>query len=235
MKKTILTFIGLLFVVGLFSDFAHARSDSYVRSDRYPTRSTKKEGTTYKAPPKTSPKTPSKTSSDEKQGVEPMAYHVGIGDVLTIEVFGEEEMTSKYTVSEGGAIDFPLLGRVKVGGLTPSQVTNRIRGALASDYLVNPKVQVTVESYGARGKIYVSGAVKTAGAYPYEPGLTVLNAVVLAGGFTELASPARTKLMRRDNSKSKTTTVNLKKILKGKINDIVLQPGDRIFIPESLF
>lgn len=162
-------------------------------------------------------------------------YHVGPGDVLSVQVFGQEELTNKYKVGEDGKIDFPLIGTVTVEKLSPTEIKNKIKNALGADYLVNPEIQVSVESYRAQGKIYVSGAVKTAGAYPYETGLTALNAIVLAGGFTELASTSKAKLTRRTGNQSKTVTINLKKMLKGKEKDVVLQPGDRLYVPESLF
>lgn len=163
-----------------------------------------------------------------------VVYRAGAGDILAIDVFGENELSGKYTVTDNGTIDFPLIGSISVKGRTIDEVRSSIQFSLSQDYLVNPKVQVTIDTQGARGKIYVSGAVKAAGAYPYESGLTALNVVVLAGGFTELANPARTRLTRRHNNKTKTIKINLKKVLKGKGADPELQPGDRLFIPESL-
>ena len=84
-------------------------------------------------------------------------------------------------------------------------------------------------------KVYVQGQVKEPGMFDFQPGMTVLSACILAGGFSKYAAPARSRIVRNEGDTPKTIKVNLDKIIEGKIPDIQLKPGDRIHVPESWF
>ena len=85
----------------------------------------------------------------------------------------------------------------------------------------------------AESKIYVEGEVKKPGIYDYQPGLTAMNACVMAGGFSKFAAPNRTMIIRKQGDKQETIKINLNDVKKGKIPDIKLRPGDRIHVPET--
>ncbi len=87
----------------------------------------------------------------------------------------------------------------------------------------------------AQSKIYVEGEVKKPGLYDWQPGMTAMNACVLAGGFDRFAAPNRAKIIRRQNGDTITIEVNLKDVREGKTADPPLQPGDRIHIPETFW
>ena len=163
------------------------------------------------------------------------AYPIGPGDILQVLIYAGGEKQEDFTVviSSRGIMVSPLIGEVEVGKLTAFELAERMTQTLARDFFVNPQVLVSVKEYGR--KIYVLGEVKKPGAYSYREGLTALNACVLAGGFTEYALPGRVKVTRLVNDKPKVFTVNLMKVQSGKEEDILLEAGDRIAVPERRF
>jgi polysaccharide export outer membrane protein len=264
-------------------------------------------------------------------------YMIGPGDVLSVTVWGEDDISGKFMVSNTGTIYHFLLGEVKVAGKTVDEVRKMVSEALSKDYLKNPRVKVAVEEYhsykvfilgevarpgsfelkeksrlldvillaggptqnagdeisilrtvkengedklkqesvsisklfsegkmdqnldlvdrdviyisrsisGVTSRIgdknlnvyYVVGEVKKPGAFEYKAGYTVLNALLEAGGFTELAAPNSTKIIRGDGLKKEVLKVKLGDVVeKGeKDKDVLLKQGDMIIVPESWF
>jgi protein involved in polysaccharide export with SLBB domain len=120
-------------------------------------------------------------------------YRLGSNDVLHIQVYGEDDLNVERKIDGDGTIHYPLLGVVSVAGKTVREVQEDLTGQLAQGYVRNPKVTVYVVKHR---NFYVSGEVKTAGAYPYEEGLTVHKALSLAGGRTEKAERGPVKVTR---------------------------------------
>ncbi|HAS64027.1 MAG TPA: sugar transporter [Vibrio sp.] len=107
-------------------------------------------------------------------------YQLGAGDVISIKVYGEENLTiEEQKIDNREVIDYPYLGVIKLGGKTLEQVQSEISQGLQGDYLVNPKVNVAIVQYR---NVYINGLVNKPGGYEYEPGLTVQKAISLAGG-----------------------------------------------------
>ena len=128
------------------------------------------------------------------------AYRMGANDVIRIQVFGEDDLTVETRVGGDGKINYPLLGVLQVGGQTIEEVQKVLTARLASGYLKQPKVSVSIVRHR---NFYVGGEVKTPGGYPYEDGLTVQKAITMAGGFTEKSD--RTGLtVTRLNGKGET-------------------------------
>lgn len=159
---------------------------------------------------------------------------VSAGDALDIRVFDEERFDGEYQVGEDGAIDFPFVGSVVVRGKTKDEVARLLEQRLADGYLNAPHVTVQVKQRGNR-EVSVLGQVTTAGSLDYRDGLTLVQAVSLAGGLTAFAAPNRVKLTRRTGRGDETVTieVSLSQIIDGKAEDLVLRPGDIVFVPES--
>jgi polysaccharide export outer membrane protein len=110
------------------------------------------------------------------------SYRLGGGDRIRIITFGEEQLTGEFNVDDQGNIALPLLGSVKAGGLTPSELDGRISQGLQQKKLLrDPSVAVEVLAYRP---VFVLGEVAKPGQYPYQPGMTMLTAVAIAGGFT---------------------------------------------------
>ncbi|MFA5169017.1 MAG: polysaccharide biosynthesis/export family protein [Candidatus Omnitrophota bacterium] len=168
---------------------------------------------------------------------EEKAYRLGPENLLQIDVhYGKDSLISqKVRVSSKNLITFPLVGEVNVEGLTVSELENKLYTLLEKDYLVNPQVSVVIEEYST---VSVMGEVKKPGAYPIKGKLTVVEAISLAEGFSKIASPNRAKIVRTNADGTKTEIpVRLNDIINGKKqkNNIYLQAGDVVVVPESLF
>jgi polysaccharide export outer membrane protein len=168
-------------------------------------------------------------------GSQTHSYPIGPGDILQVSIYAGGEKQEDFTaeVSLAGAMSSPLIGTVEVGGLTAFEVGAKLTDRLAQDFFVNPQVLVSVKEYGR--KIYVMGEVKKPGAFSIQEGLSTLNACVLAGGFTEYAWLSRVKVTRMENGKQKLIEIDLLKVQEGKAEDLILQAGDRIYVPQRWF
>ncbi|MBU1084071.1 MAG: polysaccharide export protein [Candidatus Omnitrophica bacterium] len=160
-------------------------------------------------------------------------YKLGPDDVVKISVYREEDLERFARVSLDGYISFPLLDRVKVEGLTVSELEKELTNGL-KEYIKQPQVTVFITEYST---ITVSGQVENPGAYQLKGGLTVMEAISLAGGFTKIAGRNDVKIMRMENGEKKMIRVKVGDIgNQGDISkDIPLKRGDVVFIPESLF
>ena len=122
------------------------------------------------------------TPAPEEQGAATSPeYHLGSGDRVRVTVLDQPNLTGEYRVDGAGRLAFPLIGSIDARGLSPSELEEKITSRLKPEYLANPSV--SVEVVNAR-PFYVLGEVKNPGSYPYVEGITVLNAVAIAGGFT---------------------------------------------------
>jgi polysaccharide export outer membrane protein len=144
------------------------------------------------------------------------SYILGPGDKVEIRVFGQKDLTVETLLSNSGQINYPFFGEIKVTGLTVKQVEKLIYNGLKGDYLVNPNVYVHVVEYRP---FYIHGEVSKPGGYPYQPGLTVNQAIALAGGLTERASKDKIYLFKEKN---KNTQINASLTYKVKAGDTIL-------------
>ena len=152
------------------------------------------------------------------------SYRLSPGDQISVQVYGENELSKEYSVGANGRISFPFIGELPVARLTSKQVGSLLADALRGTYLIDPKVTVTVIRYLP---IYLNGQVKSPGAHDYEPGLTVRKAITLAGGFTDRASTRRIYLVPANQPEgAQPRKVGLEQ---------PVQPGDTITVEESFF
>jgi protein involved in polysaccharide export with SLBB domain len=150
-------------------------------------------------------------------------YHLGAGDKVRIIVFGEDSLTGEFFVSSGGKIAFPLIGDIDASGLTIPDLQKAIAAKLADGYLKQPQVSAEVLNYRP---FYILGEVMKPGEYPYTSGLTVLNAVATAEGFTYRADTRKVYIKRATSlgeSEMPLTTAT------------PVEPGDTIRIGERFF
>ena len=151
-------------------------------------------------------------------------YQLGIGDVISIVVFGEDDLKrEKIRLSDAGTIYYPMLGELKVVGRTTDELEKLIAEGLRGRYLVNPRVSVTVDQYRP---YFINGQVGHTGAFPYQPGLNIRKAVVLAGGFKDRANKDKIFIVRDKEKGSKPVKADL---------DTAVYPGDTITVEESFF
>ncbi|MGA1530547.1 MAG: polysaccharide biosynthesis/export family protein [Kiritimatiellia bacterium] len=160
------------------------------------------------------------------------------GDEIDLQVFREPDFSGVFALDEQGNIKHPLLGEVSLAGLDVAGAESHLTGKLAADFLVNPRVMIKV-TRSQRYQFVIFGEVKTPGVYPIPPGrsISLLEAIGLAGGFTELASPDRVRVVRKGEDGGETIRVRVENILsgKGKDTDITLQPDDVIVVPQIVF
>ena len=157
------------------------------------------------------------------------------GDVFVVRVFGEEELSGEHQVAADGTIDFPLIGAVKVEGLEPTEVAHELQTQLRErDMLRDPHVSVYVKNYASK-RISVVGAVADPGAFALEPGMTVVQAISMAGGFSSLADRDGTVVTRRVGDETVRYRVPVEQVTRGQAPDIEVAAGDIIFVPERLF
>jgi len=162
------------------------------------------------------------------------ASALGPGDVFEVRVYGEPELSGVYRVGPQGDIVFPLCRRVSVSGLSANETAERLRACLADGYIRSAQVSVIVKEYNSK-KIFVFGEVQKPGTFVYEDGMTVVQAVTLAGGFTKTAAPNSTSVTRLVDGQEMKIKVPVQDIALGKATNVPLRPGDIVFIPESLF
>jgi polysaccharide export outer membrane protein len=158
------------------------------------------------------------------QSLELSSYKLGSGDMISVRVLGEEDLKrEKVRLSDAGTLSFPVLGEIRVKGMTVGALEDYITKGLKGRYLLNPQVTVAIEEYR---NFFVNGMVEKPGGYPFAPGLTVRKAITLAGGFKERASREKFNIIRDDDPKQTPRKVDL--------NAPVL-PGDILTIEESFF
>ena len=162
------------------------------------------------------------------------ASTLGPGDVVEVRVYQEAELSGLYQVGPEGDVVFPLCQRVPVSGLTPNGAAERIRACLAERYMRDPQVSVLVKEYNSK-KVFVFGEVQKPGTFVYEDGMSVVQAVTVAGGFTKPAARNSTSVTRRVNGQEVKVKVHVEDIALGRAPNFTLEPGDIVYVPESLF
>lgn len=151
-------------------------------------------------------------------------YVLGPGDHIRIITFGEQQLTGEFRVDASGGITLPLVGTVQAAGLTPQQLDRAVERALSkSDLYRNPSVSVEVIDYRP---IFVLGEVVKPGEFPYQPGMTVITAIAISGGFTYRAVLNHFSVVRTTAGKSVEGVAT---------RATPLQPGDVVTVYERVF
>lgn len=150
-------------------------------------------------------------------------YKLGSGDQLRINVFGQTDLSGQFEVDGAGAISMPLIGQVSAVGKTTPELEAIITKKLSEGYLRNPAVTAEVTNYRP---FYILGEVNSPREYPYTSGLSVLNAVATAGGFTYRANKKVVFIKAVDEDAEKAYQLS---------TQILVQPGDTIRIGERIF
>lgn len=180
-----------------------------------PSQNPPQQNTAQQYPPLPNLAAPSSTNGAD--------YILGVGDQVRLTVYGEEDLSGTYEVGSTGVMALPLIGNVDAANKTIRQFEETVRQKLAGGYLHDPKVSAQVMNYRP---FFILGEVAKPGSYPYVNGMTVLNAVALAGGYTYRANSDGAVIIRaNDPTKSEN---------KAK-EDATVMPGDIIRVPERFF
>jgi polysaccharide export outer membrane protein len=158
------------------------------------------------------------TSASER-----LEYRLGAGDKLEVVVFGQEDLSGQFEVDGTGMISLPLIGGVRVGGRSVGEAEALVVQALKPDYLKNPRVSLQVLNYRP---FYIMGEVNEPGSYPFVNGLTVLEAVAIAGGFTYRAKSKKMTIIRGNDPARQEQDAG---------PETGVLPGDLIEVPERFF
>ncbi len=156
-------------------------------------------------------------------------YIIGESDNLEVSIWGEPTLSRQVTVRPDGLISLPLIGEVKAYGKTPVELQGMIEQAL-SKYVKDPKCVVIVLEPKSK-QIYVDGKVVNPGQFVLDKDIYLSQVISLAGGFTEWADKGSITILRTEDGKRTPIKADYNKIIKGKIPDIKLMPGDTIVVP----
>jgi polysaccharide biosynthesis/export protein VpsN len=174
------------------------------------------------------PSPPPASTEVELPGLKPASalsnYKLGAGDIVTIRVFGEDELSrERVKLTDAGTLQYPVLGEIVIKDMTTGDLQRLITAGLKGRYLVNPRVAVFIDEYRP---YYINGMIASAGGYPFQPGLTVLKAIALAGGFKERASKEKIFVIRANDPSQVQQKVGL---------NTLIFPGDIITVQDSFF
>ncbi len=147
------------------------------------------------------------------------------GDKIKLSVYGEEDLSGEYMLDQRGVLTLPMIGEVAARGMTQAQLQDTLRQAFVQGgYLSRPLISVDI---AALRQVYILGEVNSPGAYPYEPSLTSLKIVALAGGYTPRAAQGRLLVDRTTEGGS---------VVRMNASDLTpILPGDTLIVRERIF
>ncbi|MCG3172323.1 MAG: hypothetical protein GMKNLPBB_00471 [Myxococcota bacterium] len=159
---------------------------------------------------------------------------LGPGDTIEVRIFGEDKLSGQYNVFSNGTIRMPMIKEVQVAGLTANQAADLISAKYREGYLKDPQVTVFISNAKSK-KIFIIGEIKETGTFPYNEQMTVIQAITLCKGYTDSASPNEAQILRIVNGEEVRFTVPLEDIMRGKVKNFLLLPGDILYVPRSVF
>ena len=163
--------------------------------------------------------------------------HLQPNDVLEVMVYQEPDLATKVTLDDRGMVALPLIGPIKLAGLTLEQATAKIRDMYDKDYLVNPKVTIQVDQFAVL-RFTVLGQVQRPGSFEFPPNesLNLLEGLAMAGGYTRLAAPNKVTLQRNVNGEVKVFHLDADAMARDKTNKpFQILPSDTVTVEERVF
>jgi len=156
-------------------------------------------------------------------GANDQTYKLDYGDRIKINVFNQPDLSGEYVLDGDGRFSMPLIGTVEAAGLTPAELEQRLVDRYKPDYLVNPRIFIQVLNYRP---YYLIGEVRGTGAFPYRAGMTYMQAIAIAGGFTYRAKQEHVFVIRAEDPEQKEIRLSVEE---------KVEPGDIIRVAERLF
>ena len=163
--------------------------------------------------------------------VVPAPTVLGPEDVFTVQVYQQDSLSGEYRLDSNGDFTYPLVGAIHLAGATPTEAAYLLTERLSDGFLLDPQVSVTVEEFNSR-KVSVIGQVRKPGRYGYHEGMTLVEAIAMAGGTTDSAV-LRSIQVTRNRAEAERYEVPFKDITQGKAPAFMLAPGDIVFVDES--
>jgi len=177
-------------------------------------------------------------------GAHQSAYVIGAQDVLNVSVYDQPELTGKFSVEADGSVTFPLVGRLRVGGLTLRAAEDLLRQKLADGYLKNPQVSFSMDEYKSQ-RVFVMGEVRAPGAYQLTGDMTIIEVLARAGGTTQGAADEIQIVRPRDGGTGGPVTpdkdtdvevirIDLRELQAGALSqNVTLRDSDTIIVPRA--
>jgi len=166
------------------------------------------------------------------QVVESVPSTIGEGDRIELRVFyGSNELKQEYTIGDDGTIAVPFIGDVTANGKSKDELETEVQAKLADGYLVNPVVSVDIKESVSK-KLSVFGEVGKPGTLDVTVGMTIVDAISQAGGFTPLAKKNEVSVTRVEGNEKRRYTVPVEAIAENKAKMFMVQPGDVVFVPQ---
>ena len=150
-------------------------------------------------------------------------YRLDTGDRVRVTVYGHPDLSGELEIDSAGRISMPLIQQVDAAGLTLIELETAVANKLRPDYLKNPRVSVEVLAYRP---FYIFGEINAPGSYPYINGMTVVNAIAVAGGFTYRAHTRKFVIVRGTGTKRPRISAS---------QDTIVLPGDVVEVEERFF
>jgi len=150
-------------------------------------------------------------------------YRFGPGDKLRVTVYGEEDLSGEFQIDSAGFIRLPLIGQMKAAGATAHELETQVAQTLDDGYLADARVAIEVTTYRP---FYIIGQISKPGEYPYVSNMSAINAVALAGGFTEKATDSTLYVRHEGETEEHEITVD---------EMTRIEPGDVVRVPETTF
>ncbi|MGB1547253.1 MAG: polysaccharide biosynthesis/export family protein [Alphaproteobacteria bacterium] len=163
------------------------------------------------------------TSTAAHAQTEVAEYYLGPGDKLNVTVFGHQDLSGEFEVDSSGFISMPLMGQVKVAGLTIRDLQQKLAERLDKEFIVDPRVSIEVRNFRP---FFILGQVNKPGSYPYQSGIDIRQAIAIGGGFTRRAQTDAVVLIRRTAEGKVRYSATL---------DVPVLPGDTIEVQRRLF
>ena len=160
---------------------------------------------------------------------------VGGGDVFSLRIVGEREISDDYVIADDGTVDLPYVHRIKVEGLNAHELADFIRDKFKeAKILSDANVIVRIKELNSRA-ISVLGEVRRPGKYKFINGLTFVELITMTGGFNAIANKGQIQLIRTTDKGQQSVMIDGDAIIEGTSPDIPLQAGDRIYVHERIF
>ncbi len=160
---------------------------------------------------------------------------LGVGDVVEVRIFNEPELSGTHQISEGGTMRLPLIGTIAASGLSPDALSASIATSYDAKFLRRAEVSLFVKERNSQ-KVFVLGQVGKPGPVAIAGRrITVIEAIAQAGGTGKLADASRVVLTRERGGEQLRVAVDVAAIGRGQAPDVEMQPGDILFVPETLF
>jgi len=178
-----------------------------------------------------------------RYGAAPTTYRIATNDTLRVVIFQEPDLEITARVDASGMVNQPLLGQIRIAGLTIPEAEQAIARAYQNErYLRNPQVTISITDYAPR-EVSIQGQVKSPGRYPLpiEQTMTLVELVTRAGGFTDVARGSAVRVTRvTPDGSTETFTIDVQSLIRGRSrasaedNALALQPGDIVYVPERI-